>query len=124
MKIELKNVRRKLFGFLSFTTALFVFQACYGAPQDESNDLLFEGKLLSDTTGLPAPGIKIVVNQNEQYALTDTNGNFSFYVPAASQFAISLIDADTTANGHFLNKDTVMAAIPNGKITITIPEKL
>ncbi len=32
MKTRFQKIERKLFGFLSFSAALFVFQACYGAP--------------------------------------------------------------------------------------------
>lgn len=123
MKTKFQKIRRKFFGFLSFSAALFVFQACYGAPQDDYNDVLIQGKLLSDSTGLPAPGIKVIVNANEQFAVSDSNGNFSFYTPAASQYAFQFSDTDTAINGHFLSKDTVFAALPAGEFTLTIGQK-
>lgn len=119
MKFQIKNLRRKIFGFLSFSTALFVFQACYGAPQDESIDVLFHGTIVSDSTNFPVPGIKVNVN-SDQYALTDSTGTFSFYVPAASQYHLILTDTDTMADGHYLNKDTVLSEIPTSGITIRI----
>jgi len=122
MKIEFKNVRRKLFGFLSFTTALFVFQACYGAPQDAEFDVLFHGTIVSDSTDFPVPGIKVNVN-SYQYALTDSTGTFSFYVPEASQYHLILTDADSIADRHYLDKDTVLSEIPSAGITIRIDPK-
>ncbi|HBG69575.1 MAG: hypothetical protein A2W93_13675 [Bacteroidetes bacterium GWF2_43_63] len=122
MKFQIKNLRRKLFGFLSFSTALFVFQACYGAPQDESTDVLFHGTIVSDSTDFPVPGIKVNVN-SDQYALTDSTGTFSFYVPAASQYHLILTDADTLTDGHYLDKDTVLSDISTSGITIRIDPK-
>lgn len=123
MKIRFAKLRRKLFGFLSFSAALFVFQACYGAPQDEYNDVLVNGQLLSDSTGLPAKGIRVQVNGNDNYAVSDSSGRVSFYIPAASQYAFTFSDADTTTDGHFLNSDTVLTALPENGFTLVITEK-
>ena len=113
-----KNFRRKLFGFLSFSTALFIFQACYGAPQDQSDDVLIKGTILSDTTNQPVQGIKVIVNGDNQFAMSDSTGSFSFYVPSATQYHLQFSDADTTANGHFTDKDTVLTSIPENSIII------
>ena len=57
---------RRIVGGLSFTSALFVFQACYGTPQDFGLDILLEGQVKSKSTGLPIQGIKVSVEINIQ----------------------------------------------------------
>ena len=53
-----RNWVRRIIGGISFTSALFVFQACYGTPQDFGFDLFIEGQVKSASTGLPVKGIK------------------------------------------------------------------
>lgn len=118
MKCRIKNFRRKLFGFLSFSTALFIFQACYGVPQDEYNDVLVKGVIYSDTTNQPVSGIKVTVNGSSQNILTDTAGSFSFYVPSASQYHLMFSDADTAANGNYIEADTVLSTIPENGVVV------
>lgn len=38
-----RDWKRKIIGGLCLTSVAFVFQACYGTPQDFGNDLLIEG---------------------------------------------------------------------------------
>ena len=71
-----RNWIRKLIGGLSFTTALFVFQACYGTPQDFGADVFIEGLVKSKKTGEPIKGIKVSVADNPQYQYTDEDGEF------------------------------------------------
>ena len=102
---------RKIIGGLSFTTALFVFQACYGTPQDMGHDLLLEGHVKSKTSGLSIKGIKISVANNIQYDLSDENGKFSFYTEIQDSLKIVFEDVDTIENVHYANKDTILTAI-------------
>src|SRR5690554_6966910 len=74
-----RNVIRQIVGGLSLTSAMFVFQACYGTPQDFGLDLLIEGQVKSKTSGLPIKGIKVSVADNMQYTWTNEEGEFSFY---------------------------------------------
>jgi hypothetical protein len=53
-----RDWKRKIIGGLCLTSIAFVFQACYGTPQDFGEDLLIEGQVKSKTTGLPIKGIK------------------------------------------------------------------
>lgn len=118
MTSRFKNFRRKLFGFLSFSTALFIFQACYGAPQDQYEDVLVKGTILSDTTNQPVSGIKVIVNSDSQFAMSDSTGSFSFYVPSATQYHLLVSDADTAANGYYSQQDTVLGSIPENGLVI------
>ena len=42
------NWKKNLFKGLCLTSVAFVFQACYGTPQDLGYDLLIEGKVMAD----------------------------------------------------------------------------
>ncbi len=54
-----RNLVRNLLGGLSLTSALFMFQACYGTGPDDMPDILIEGRVTSAKTGDPVKGIKI-----------------------------------------------------------------
>lgn len=100
--------KRKIIGGLCLTSIAFVFQACYGTPQDFGNDLLIEGQVKSKTTGLPVKGIKVSVAAREQYTSTDENGKFSFYVDKLKIAKMKFSDVDSTQNIWFSNKDTLI----------------
>jgi putative lipoprotein (rSAM/lipoprotein system) len=102
------NWARKIIGGLSFTSAMFIFQACYGTPQDFEPDLLIEGKVKAQATGLPIKGIRISVTDEGQDLLTDENGSFSFYTIAKDSISLRFEDADDAQNGSFATKDTVL----------------
>ena len=51
-----RDWKRKIIGGLCLTSVAFVFQACYGTPQDFGNDLLIEGQVTSKISGLPIKG--------------------------------------------------------------------
>jgi hypothetical protein len=119
-----RNWIRRIIGGLSFTSALFVFQACYGTPQDYGLDMLLEGQVKSRTLDLPIKGIKVSVADNMQYDLTDENGRFSFYTEMFEKMKIMFEDVDSSQNGLYLNMDTVLTVF-NRKVflDITLDEK-
>jgi len=103
-----RDWKRKIIGGLCLTSIAFVFQACYGTPQDFGNDLLIEGQVKSKTSGLPIKGIKVSVDKSVQYANTDENGKFSFYIEKLQNANIKFTDIDSTENIWFSNKDTLI----------------
>lgn len=103
-----RHLFRKILAGISLTSVLFVFQACYGSPQDAEPDILIEGKVLSQNTGQAVEGIKIRVHGTTQNVLSDTAGNFSFYTALSDSFRLIFEDNDTSFAGHFLTKDTVV----------------
>lgn len=103
-----RNRIRNAIGGLSFTTALFVFQACYGMPQDIGIDILLEGQVRSEQSGLPVQGIKVSVSETMQYEFTDQEGKFSFYTEMLDHLTLQFTDIDSIQNGLFNNKDTVI----------------
>jgi putative lipoprotein (rSAM/lipoprotein system) len=105
----MKNLKiRNWLAGLSLTTAFFVFQACYGPPQDFGLDVLIEGKVVSADTGDPLSGIQVASDSNYQTALTDENGEFSFYIAKDSVYAITFSDIDGEENGRYASKDTIL----------------
>lgn len=114
-----RNWIRKLIGGLSFTSAMFVFQACYGTPQDFGLDILIEGQVKSKTTGLPLKGIKVSVDGTLQYDLTNDEGKFTFYTESSNSLKIKFEDVDFAQNGTFVNKDTI-PAITDKKVYLNI----
>jgi len=103
-----RNWKRKIIGGLCLTSVAFVFQACYGTPQDIKNDFLVEGLVKSKMTGLPIKGIKVSIAEKVQYTNTDINGRFSFYIEKIQKLRIKFTDVDSTENFLFSNKDTIV----------------
>lgn len=102
-----RKILRRIYGALSFTTALFVFQACYGTPQDFGYDFFIQGIVKSKTTNQPVPGIKVSVITEPQYETTDATGLYKFYVPLFGNYTVRFEDIDLNLNGSFQTKDTV-----------------
>jgi putative lipoprotein (rSAM/lipoprotein system) len=103
--------RKRILGGLSLTTALFVFQACYGTPQDMGLDIFIEGQVKSEKTNKPVKGIKVSVEDKLQYQYTDESGKFSFYTETATSYKIKFEDIDSDQNGIFVEKDTLLTKI-------------
>lgn len=101
-------MKKKLLKGICLTSVAFVFQACYGTPQDFGMDLMVEGHVKSKSTGLPLKGIKVYVDDSMQYVYTDEVGNFSFYIEKAATLKVRFQDVDSTANKHYLDKDTLI----------------
>lgn len=104
---------RTLIGSLSFTTALFVFQACYGTPQAVGNDFLVEGCVTSRSTGEPVQHMRVGIDGESQHQYTDAEGKFSFYTVKRSDLRLVVEDIDNTDNGNYNAADTLIAADGN-----------
>ncbi len=102
---------RKIIGGMSLTTAAFIFQACYGTPQDLGADIYVEGLVKSRKTGEPIRRIKVSVANNPQYQYTNDSGEFSFYTERADTCTIRFQDVDSDQNGSFIDKDTVLTDV-------------
>ncbi len=119
-----RNWIRSIIGGLSFTSAMFIFQACYGTPQDFGRDLLVEGQVTSKTLGLPIKGIKITVGDDIQYDITDEDGTFAFYTQRLDSLSFKFEDIDSIENGQYVDKDTVLTEIKeNVYLDIILEEK-
>ena len=114
-----RNHIRTLIGGLSFTTALFVFQACYGMPQDWQDDVFIEGKVVSQASRLPVKGIKVESDLHGHLGITDNLGEFGFYTPWANSLRLTIEDTDPDSDGDYLSKDTVLVD-PNHQVYLNI----
>jgi hypothetical protein len=104
----MNKILRKLASGLSLTSALFIFQACYGSPQDMDADIFIEGQVKSKVSGLPVQGIKVSVEESAQFQFTDNDGRFSLYTGIHDSYKLMFEDTDSVNNGHFADKDTVI----------------
>jgi len=107
-EIMKRNWRRKILGGLSLTSALFIFQACYGTPQDFGLDVFIQGQVKSKKSGAPIKNIKVSLTDKIQYQFTDDIGKFSLYTEAADWYKISFDDIDSNQNGLFSSRDTII----------------
>jgi hypothetical protein len=118
------NWTRRILGGLSLTSALFIFQACYGTNKDYGLDLRVQGLVKSKTTGSPVKGIKVMAGDSIQYVITDENGTFDFYIAKADSLILSFKDTDTTQNGNYVAKDTVLKDLGESVyVTINLEDK-
>ena len=119
-----RSLIRKIVGGLSLTSAMFVFQACYGTPQDFENDLLVEGIVKSEASGLPIKGIKVSVANSMQYVTTDDEGRFGLYSEMDEGLTLLFRDIDSSENGLYMDKDTVLNNVSeNIFLNIVLNEK-
>ena len=102
------NWLRNIVRGLSFTSALFIFQCCYGTPQDLNHDIMVQGKVKSQSSGNPLAGIKVSVANNTQYEHTDDDGFFAFYTEPRDTLTLNFEDLDDVQNGSYADKDTVL----------------
>jgi len=115
----IRNWKSKLIAGLSFSSMMFIFQACYGTPQDLQYDVLVEGQVKSKTTGQPIKGIKVSPTTETQYQQTDDAGKFSFYTQTDGSLGLRFEDIDSEVNGAFQAKDTILTDVYN-KIWVDI----
>ncbi len=99
---------RGVIGGLSFTSALFIFQACYGMHRDYIPDMFVAGKVTAKSTGLPIKNIKVVAEPDGNGMQTNEKGEFSFYSPIFDQIKLTFEDIDSTENGSFQTIDTLI----------------
>ena len=133
-KLELKSRKllRTIFGGLSLTAVAFIFQACYGMPRDFGYDIKVSGTVKSKTTNLPIKGIKVGQLNDPSYAITDEEGNFSFYTYISDRrymndstynpdsIPILFLDIDSVENGYFADKTVIIKPDHNDEIKINV----
>ena len=115
---EKRSTRRRKFyksviGLFSLSTMLFVFQCCYGTPQDFGQDVHISGSVQGATSNSNLEGIKVSFKNLPQYTQTDANGSFSMYCPLAGNYELIFEDVDGDNNGVYQKKDTVITRQPD-----------
>jgi putative lipoprotein (rSAM/lipoprotein system) len=76
----------------------------YGTGPDLGEDVSIRGKVLSESTNAPIPGIKVSVKDLYSDANTDENGDFVIYLPRQDEYKLKFEDVDGAANGSFQQK--------------------
>ena len=114
----------------SLTGALFVFQACYGMPQDR---LYTEGglapmsfSLVSRTTGEPLEGIQVKggswkrdMDREDALGVTGEDGRCRVEIPYLRNVEGPYLRFEDP-NGHFAAKDTTLADLRDRDIVIKL----
>ena len=120
MKTTLTDKKRKflrrVFGVLSLSSALFVFQACYGTPKDMGSDVYIQGLVKSNATNQPIPGIKVSILNHPQYELTDQAGMFKIYTSREDNYTVKFEDIGSNQSVKFLPKDTIIKIVNESTI--------
>ena len=113
----------------SLTTALFIFQACYGVPQPalerERGMAPMRFSLVSGTTGEPLEGINI--KQNSGYwdpdlGVTGADGRCSVNIPYFRNEQGPFLSFEDPA-GKYMPKDTTLADLREREIVIRMTPK-
>ena len=111
----------------SLTGALFVFQACYGMPQDpmfESGEAPMSFSLVSRTTGEPIQGVRILGTEYKkgsyrELGTTDGNGNCRVSIPYVRNAEGPFLRFEDPEH-HFDAKDTTLADLRERDIIIKL----
>ena len=114
-----RNWRRGIIGGLSFTSALFIFQACYGMPQDFYPETLYSGLVKSKTSGQALGGIKVSIKDTPLYEFTNEEGEFMLVSEVVDQAILLFEDVDGEKNGTYASKDTVLS-YPGDNVVLEI----
>ncbi len=108
-----RKILRTIYGTLSLSTAVFIFQACYGTPEDFGMDVCITGCVKSKDTNLPIKGIRVSIDNQPQYEITNDEGAFAIYSAKDSVYKLTFEDVDSVQNGSFLPKETVLKLSDN-----------
>lgn len=121
-----RRISRYFLGFFSLTGMLFIFQACYGTPQDFGLDVLIHGQVMDESDHKGIGQIEVRVAGLDQYTQTDENGNFSLSCPEQDSYRVTFMDVDGTANGSYEAQDTTGSPNPESKtllLNVLLKEK-
>jgi hypothetical protein len=101
-----RRVLRAIYRGLGVTAVSFVFQACYGMPLDEGDEVLIYGSVQSQKDNTPIPGIKVSVADSDYYDFTDSNGDFSLFLLMQDRYTVTFEDVDGPQNGGLFKPHT------------------
>ena len=112
---------------VSLTGALFVFQACYGLPQDprweDGGEAPMTFSLVSKSTGEPLKGIQVLVGKyNGELGTTGEDGSVRVSIPYFRNIQgpdLHFVDPE----GVYAQKDTSLADLRDRTITISMEKQ-
>ncbi len=106
--IRRRKLFRAIFGIFSLSGIMFAFQACYGTPQDFGQSVQIKGKVTSGSTKATLAGIRIDVDQTDQYAVTGSDGTFSMWCEQMREYHITFSDPETPRDNRHATRDTLI----------------
>lgn len=109
-----RKLLKRVFSFFGITSALFIFQACYGAPQDMDAPDEMSGRVFNDATSQPIAGIRVINTTDHDTDITDATGKYSIYCVSPNS-VIRFEDADGNQNGLYDPLDSVLSPDVNYK---------
>jgi len=128
----MKWLHHLLKGF-SLTSALFVFQACYGMPEpplyEEGGEAPMSFSLVSRSTGAPLEGIRIKGSAySTQHGMldlgvTDANGRCQVRIPYKRNIEGPYVVFEDP-QGQYIVKDTTLADLRERDITVRLDPTL
>ena len=119
---------RNLFKGASLTTALFIFQACYGTPQDvlyEYGEAKISFTLLSGSTGEPLEGIHIKSRIARDYpfgediGITGKDGSCEVMLPYLRNEEGPYVRFEDPENNYRV-KDTVLFDLRRRNVVVSL----
>lgn len=115
----------------SLTTALFIFQACYGVPQpalyEDYGEAAMSFSLMSKSTGKPLEGIVISGSARsgkyyQELGVTGPDGRCSVNIPYIRNAQGPFLEFEDPA-GNYMPKDTSLADLREREIVIRMTPK-
>jgi len=94
-----RRLLRTIFRALGVTAVSLIFQACYGPPPHEGDEVTIHGSVKSKTTSEPIRGIKVSIEDTAFEGKTSNNGNFYVYLPKQDAYTVTFEDIDGPENG-------------------------
>ena len=124
------KIFRNLLKASTLTTALFIFQACYGIPQDpmywDSGYASMTFVLESGEGGVPLEGIQIRVKSGEEsfsdLGVTDGQGRCKVDIPYRRNDVESPYLRFQDPEGKYFYKDTTLADLREREIIVKMRE--
>lgn len=118
-----KKIRNILKG-ASLTTAMFIFQACYGTGPNMYDQYEVQFKVVSADTGEPLEGIMVNYYDSQitnPMGQTNASGELSFFVSRFKEDETPYTFRIHDPNVVYSSKDTTFAALPS-LVEIRLPK--
>ena len=135
MSLKCRKIISNVLKGFSLTTAMFIFQACYGVPAAFPNALV-EGRVVSNKDNRGIEGIKVSFGYyyqrdtsysrySDSCTVTDNHGYFSFNTSLEGRGRSETVffdDIDSTENGLYENKRVEIEGADEVYINVTLNE--
>ena len=106
--IRRRKLFRAIFGIFSLSGIMFAFQACYGTEKDFGQHVNIKGTVTSVATKASLAGIKVNVDQTDQYTVTGSDGTFSMWCEQMREYRVIFSDTNTPRDSRHTTRDTLI----------------